>query len=285
MKKFLVIFLAGLVVGCSSEEPASRQAAETAAPPEEAIAEEAAPEEAAPPAPTDEASAAELAQQMDEDESESAGMPEEDEETALGPLAFEAAAPKAPERFQQGRHYELLTAAQPTGFGPDKIEVLELFWYGCPHCYTLEPHIQAWLKDGKPEHAEFRRMPASLNRSWQIHARAYFTAEALGVVDEFHPAMFREMNVNRNALNTPELLASFFSQFGVSEDAFNEAFNSFAVQSKLRRSDSLGKRYRITGVPAIVVNGKYVTGADVAGGVPQLFEVIEFLVQKEASRN
>ena len=97
--------------------------------------------------------------------------------------------------------------------------------------------------------------------------------------------MFREMNVNRNALNTPELLASFFSQFGVSEDAFNEAFNSFAVQSKLRRSDSLGKRYRITGVPAIVVNGKYVTGADVAGGVPQLFEVIEFLVQKEASRN
>lgn len=282
MKKFLVIFLASLVLACSSEEPASRQAAETAAPPEETVAEEAAPQEA-PPAATDEVSAAELAQQLDE--SESAGMPEEDEETALGPLASEAAAPKGPERFQEGRHYELLTAAQPTGFGPDKIEVLELFWYGCPHCYTLEPHIQAWLKDGIPDQAEFRRMPASLNRSWQIHARAYFTAEALGVLDEFHPAMFREINVNRNALNTPELLAGFFSRFGVSEDAFNEAFNSFAVQTKLRRSDSLGKRYRITGVPAIVVNGKYVTGADVAGGVPQLFEVIEFLVQKEASKN
>lgn len=282
MKKFLVIFLAGLVLACSSEEPASRQAAESAAPPEETVAEDAAPEET-PPAATDEVSAAELAQQLDE--SESAGVPEEDEETALGPLASEAAAPKAPERFQEGRHYELLTAAQPTGFGPDKIEVLELFWYGCPHCYTLEPHIQAWLKDGIPAQAEFRRMPASLNRSWQIHARAYFTAEALGVLDEFHPAMFRELNVNRNALNTPELLADFFSQFGVSEDAFNEAFNSFAVQTKLRRSDSLGKRYRITGVPAIVVNGKYVTGADVAGGVPQLFEVIEFLVQKEASKN
>lgn len=282
MKKFLVIFLAGLVLACSSEEPASRQAAESAAPPEETVAEDAAPEKT-PPAATDEVSAAELAQQLDE--SESAGVPEEDEETALGPLASEAAAPKAPERFQEGRHYELLTAAQPTGFGPDKIEVLELFWYGCPHCYTLEPHIQAWLKDGIPAQAEFRRMPASLNRSWQIHARAYFTAEALGVLDEFHPAMFRELNVNRNALNTPELLADFFSQFGVSEDAFNEAFNSFAVQTKLRRSDSLGKRYRITGVPAIVVNGKYVTGADVAGGVPQLFEVIEFLVQKEASKN
>lgn len=282
MKKFLVIFLAGLVLACSSEEPASRQAAESAAPPEETVAEDAAPEET-PPAATDEVSAAELAQQLDE--SESAGVPEEDEETALGPLASEAAAPKVPERFQEGRHYELLTAAQPTGFGPDKIEVLELFWYGCPHCYTLEPHIQAWLKDGIPAQAEFRRMPASLNRSWQIHARAYFTAEALGVLDEFHPAMFRELNVNRNALNTPELLADFFSQFGVSEDAFNEAFNSFAVQTKLRRSDSLGKRYRITGVPAIVVNGKYVTGADVAGGVPQLFEVIEFLVQKEASKN
>lgn len=277
MRKIFLILAVLVAVGCSSEEPASRQAEQTAAPAQEAAVEQ----EAAPQAPTDDASAAEIAQQMDE--SESAALPEagQVEDTALGPLASEAEGPVAPERFQEGRHYQLLTAAQPTGFGPDKVEVLEIFWYGCPHCYTLEPHIEAWLADGIPDEAEFRRMPASLNRSWQIHARAYFTAEALGILDEFHTPMFRELNVNRNPLNTPEALASFFAQFGVSEDDFNEAFNSFAVQAKLRRSDGLAKRYRITGVPAVVVNGKYVTGADVAGGIPQLFEVIDFLVEKE----
>jgi thiol:disulfide interchange protein DsbA len=280
MKKFVAVLVACLLVACSSEEPASRQTAETTSPPSET----AVGEEATPQTPTDDASAAEMAQQLDE--SETAGIPEDgaEEDTALVALASEADAPQLPERFQKGRHYELLTAAQPTGFGPDKVEVLEIFWYGCPHCYTLEPHIQAWLADGIPAQAEFRRMPASLNRSWQIHARAYFTAEALGILDEFHPAMFEEMNVNRNPLNTPELLAEFFSRFDVSEDVFTEAFNSFAVQAKLRRSDGLAKRYRITGVPAIVVNGKYVTGADATGGIPQLFEVIDFLVQKEAAK-
>jgi thiol:disulfide interchange protein DsbA len=194
MKKFVAVLVACLLVACSSEEPASRQTAETTSPPSET----AVGEEATPQTPTDDASAAEMAQQLDE--SESAGIPEDgaEEDTALVALASEADAPQLPERFQKGRHYELLTAAQPTGFGPDKVEVLEIFWYGCPHCYTLEPHIQAWLADGIPAQAEFRRMPASLNRSWQIHARAYFTAEALGILDEFHPAMFEEMNVNRN---------------------------------------------------------------------------------------
>lgn len=136
-----------------------------------------------------------------------------------------------------------------------------------------------------PSQAEFRRMPAALNPSWQILARAYYTAEALGVLEQAHGDLFREFHVNRNPLNTPELLATFFARYGISEEDFDAAFNSFAVQAKLRRADALTRRYRITGVPAIVVNGKYVTGASEAGGVQELFEVVDFLVEKEANRD
>jgi thiol:disulfide interchange protein DsbA len=134
-----------------------------------------------------------------------------------------------------------------------------------------------------PSNAEFVRVPATLNRGWQVHARAYYTAEALGKLDEIHEGLFKAINVDRNPLNTEDQLVGFFAGYGVTEEEFTEAFNSFAVQTKLRRADSLVRRYRITGVPAMVVNGKYVTGADMAGGIPQLFEVVEFLIDKESN--
>jgi len=146
----------------------------------------------------------------------------------------------------------------------------------------LEPHIQAWKAD-MPANAEFVRMPAALNRGWQLHARVFYTAEALGVLDEVHEELFREIHGKGNRLDTEESLVEFFGRFGVSEEQFMETFNSFAVQTRLRQSDSLVRRYRITGVPAVVVNGKYVTGADMAGGETRLFEVVNFLVEKESS--
>jgi thiol:disulfide interchange protein DsbA len=159
--------------------------------------------------------------------------------------------------------------------------VAEVFWYGCPHCFTLEPFIQEWRLNGIPDDTVFVQIPASLNPSWQIHARLFYTAEALGKLEEVHPAIFREVNVNRNPLNTRERMVEFFARFDVSEQQFTEAWDSFAVQTNLRRSDALVKRYRLTGVPAVVVNGKYVTGADLAGGNKQLLDVINFLVEKE----
>ena len=133
-----------------------------------------------------------------------------------------------------------------------------------------------------PANAAFVRIPASLNRNWQVHAKVFYAAEALGVLDEVHEEIFREVHTNQNALMSEESLVEFFGRYGVSEEDFLEAFNSFAVTTKLRRSDSLDRRYRITGVPAVVVNGKYVTGADMAGGEAPMFEVVNFLIEKES---
>jgi len=217
--------------------------------------------------------AASLAQAMAEEET----VPEE----PVVATVAKPSVPKALERYQEGRHYTTLPVAQPTSAAPGQVEVAEVFWYGCPHCFTLEPFIQEWRLNGIPDDTVFVQIPASLNPSWQIHARLFYTAEALGKLEEVHPAIFREINVNRNPLNTRERMVEFFARFGVSEQQFTEAWDSFAVQTNLRRSDALVKRYRLTGVPAVVVNGKYVTGADLAGGNKQLLDVINFLVEKE----
>lgn len=280
MRKILAVGLLVLFAACSVEEPPPAAPTESEPPATQAPAVE---ETQAPQPAEDKPAATELAEAMEEEET--AGMPDEEPAGTEIQLAEpDTKAPAAPERFRQGVHYQLLTAAQPTASEPGKVEVLEVFWYGCPHCYSLEPHVDAWLADGIPPEAEFRRMPAALNPSWQILARAYYTAEALGILDQVHADIFREFHVNRNPLGTPGALADFFARYGVSEADFAEAFNSFAVQTKLRRSDALVRRYRITGVPAVVVNGKYVTGTSEAGGITELFEVVNFLVEKESSR-
>ncbi len=189
-----------------------------------------------------------------------------------------------PNRFQAGKHYTILTPAQPTSVGPDQVEVVEVFWYGCPHCYTLEPFAERWAKSTKPEGTEFVKMPAALNPNWQVHARLFYAAETLGVLDKVHGDIFREIHVNRNPLNTEDLMVAFFDQHGVSREDFLEAWNSFAVETNLKRAGSIVRRYRLTGVPAVVVNGKYVTGADKAGGNEAVFEVVNFLVEKEKRR-
>ena len=197
------------------------------------------------------------------------------------PMAAQPSIPKALERYQEGRHYTTLPVAQPTSAGPGQVEVAEVFWYGCPHCYTLEPFLQSWRLDGIPDNTLFVQIPAALNPSWQIHARVFYTAEALGILEQVHPAIFREIHVNRNPLNTRERLVEFFARFDVSEQDFVSAWDSFAVQTNLRRADAQVRRFRLSGVPAVVVNGKYVTGADLAGGNQQLFDVIDFLIAKE----
>jgi thiol:disulfide interchange protein DsbA len=202
-------------------------------------------------------------------------------EEEVAPVVAKPSIPKALESYQEGRHYTTLPVAQPTRAGPGQVEVAEVFWYGCPHCYTLEPYIQEWRLNGIPDDTVFVQIPAALNPSWQIHARVFYTAEALGILEEVHPAIFREIHVNRNMLNTRERLVEFFSRFGVSEQDFTAAWDSFAVQTNLRRADAQVRRFRLSGVPAVVVNGKYVTGADLAGGNQQLLDVINFLVAKE----
>lgn len=183
-------------------------------------------------------------------------------------------------RFELGTHYQRFPAAQGTSSSPDLIEVAEIFWYGCPHCYTFDPYLENWRKN-LPDDVSFVRIPAVWNSVLQIHARAFYTAEALDVVAELHSPIFREIHNNQNFLDSQEALAEFFGQHGVEADAFNAAYESFAVNTKLNRADELSRRYRIASVPTVVINGKYTTDAGMAGGYDELIDLIDDLVATE----
>ena len=180
----------------------------------------------------------------------------------------------------QGTHYKLLQPAQPTSVAPGKVEVVEVFWYACGHCYLLEPKLEAWDRKGRPANAQLVRMPATWNNTLKTHARVFYTMELLGK-PELNAEIWREINVKRNHLDTPAAIEAFFTSHGVSKSDFQKAFSGFAVDSKIMKAEDLNRRYRITGTPTVVVNGKYVTDVGMAGGEAELFQVINALVAKE----
>lgn len=178
--------------------------------------------------------------------------------------------------------YETINPPIPT-HDPAKVEVIEFFWYGCPHCYDFEPALNKW-KENLPKNVEFIRQPAAFNETWAKHAKAYYTAEALGVVDKIHADFFEEVQKKGNPLDTEELLVKFFAAHGVKEADFHEAYNSFIVDSKMRQAPALAARYGLTGVPAIIINGKYKTSAQTAGSHEKMIEVMNQLIEKESKK-
>jgi thiol:disulfide interchange protein DsbA len=180
----------------------------------------------------------------------------------------------------EGVQYKALKPAVPTSVAPGKVEVVEVFWYACGHCYLLEPKIEAWEKKGKAPYVEVIRMPAVWNELLKTHARLFYTIEILGK-PELHGEAFREINVRGNRLDTPAKIEAFFTARGVPKADFQKVFSGFAVESKLARAADLNKRYRITSTPTVVVNGKYVTDAGMAGGEDKLFQVINALAARE----
>jgi thiol:disulfide interchange protein DsbA len=180
----------------------------------------------------------------------------------------------------EGVNYKTLKPAVPTNVAPGKVEVVEVFWYACGHCYLLEPKLEAWERKGKPANVELVRLPAVWNEVLKTHARLFYTIEILGK-RELHGEAFREINVRGNRLDTAEKIESFFTARGVAKADFQKAFSGFAVESKLARAVDLNKRYRITSTPTVVVNGKYVTDASMAGGEDKLFQVINALAARE----
>jgi len=189
----------------------------------------------------------------------------------VAPLAFGA--------MKEGVNYERLSAPQPTE-SADKIEVRELFWYACPHCYQLEPELHAWLKN-KPADVEFVRMPAILGANWELLARAYYTAEILEVVDKVHGPIFERLHKDRKRIRTPDDVKAIFVKQGVTDADFDNAFKSFAVVTKTNRAKRTREMYGIKGVPALIINGKYRTSATMAGGNRQMFEVVDYLIELE----
>ncbi len=176
--------------------------------------------------------------------------------------------------------YETLSPPQPTQ-NPDKVEVIEFFWYGCPHCYHLEPDLVKWLKT-KPKNVEFIRQPAVFSKAWADHAKAYFTAEALGVVEKIHADFFDAVQNKKETLQSEEDLEKFFVAHGVEKAAFHTAYNSFLVDAKLRQANTMAARYGITGVPALIINGKYKTNGTLAKSQENMITVMNQLIQKES---
>ncbi len=189
----------------------------------------------------------------------------------LAPAAFAA--------WEEGVNYERLSAPQPTESG-DLIEVRELFWYACPHCYQVEPDLHEWL-ERKPDDVKFVRMPAILGPSWELLTRAYYSAEILDVVDKVHGPIFEHLHKDRKRIRTPEDVKVIFVAQGVDAADFDNAFKSFAVVTKTNRSKRVSEMYGISGVPALIVNGKYRTSATMAGGNQQMLEVVDFLIEQE----
>jgi len=194
-------------------------------------------------------------------------------------LPFFMVATACAEPYKEGEQYKALAQPQATA-SADKIEVVELFWYGCPHCYRLEPVIGNWLKN-KPDDVEFVRMPAIVGPPWELLAKAYYTAEFLGVMDTVHYALFDAIHKDKKKVVDEAAVQAIFEAQGVSAEDFRNTFNSFAVAVKVNNARMMTKRYAISGVPTIIINGKYNTSGSLAGSNENILKVVDYLVEQE----
>jgi len=183
------------------------------------------------------------------------------------------------EIFKEGVDYDKLETALRTS-NPDKIEVLEFFWYGCGHCFKMESFLDSWLAQ-LPGDVGFIRRPGVLNKSWEVHGRGFFVAQSQGLLEETHHALFNAIHLDKRNIVTKEALAEFYSDYGLDKDKFLKMYNSFSVSSSVRESDALARAYRIQGVPTIIVNGKYVTSGKKARSYDRWLKIVDYLVELE----
>jgi len=182
--------------------------------------------------------------------------------------------------WQEGKHYERINPAQPTTSG-DKVEVVEVFSYACVHCANFEPHIQAWKKT-MPDNAKLIMMPATWNQVFQLYARAYYTAQVLKAPPEAHQALFDALHRDRLPVRSLSDLASFYEKFGIDPKTFESTATSFAVETNLKRANTMVPRYGVRGTPAMIVDGKYRFNVQSAGSENAAMALLDHLIAKAA---
>jgi protein dithiol oxidoreductase (disulfide-forming) len=193
-------------------------------------------------------------------------------------------------QWQDGVNYKRIVPAQPTNVPGGQVEVLEFFWYACPHCYALEPAVQNWLKS-KPAYVTFIRVPVEWDEGHRSLARLFYALGAMGKLNDVHSEIFKEIQVNGDPLIGPDpnnaaaaerTQLSFIKKLGLSEADFEKAYHGdMNVETALQRADELAQRYRVTGVPMFVVNGKYTTDVTMAGGPEKLMSMLSDLAAQE----
>lgn len=285
----LALILVGCSRGCSHQEAAAPPAAPAAAGAPAANAPAAAAAPAAAGAPGNARPAqSEIEQAQGAQESADGGVNErpESSDASLERMAALPADAQLPAgRWKPGVNYDPVVPGQPTSVEPGKVEVLEIMWLGCPHCYALEPQLRAWLKS-KPAYIEFSRVPVIWGPPHRAHARLFYTLKALGRPDLIDKA-FDTIQQQRNPLiantdaETLQIEQAWAAQNGVSATDFASAYNSLAVNADLGRAEELTQRYRVETVPLIVVNGKYTTDVGKAGSPANLVQLINDLAAAE----
>ncbi len=185
----------------------------------------------------------------------------------------------AAEPIEAGKQYVELSSPVPVS-KPGKIEVVELFWYGCPHCYHFEPTINPWIKK-LPDDVHFVRIPAMFGGVWDAHGQLFVTLESMGVEDKVHAAIFDAIQKQGKKLAKPDEMAEFLATQGIDKDEFLKAYNSFGVKSQVEKDKKLAMAYQISGVPTMIVNGKYRFDIGSAGGPDEALQVADQLIAKE----
>lgn len=195
-------------------------------------------------------------------------------------LAVQAIA--QPALYVEGTHFEAIADPVRTS-DPNKIEVTEIFWFGCPHCYAFEPLVTSW-EEKLPSDVVFVRSPGMWNQTMEIHAQIYYATEALGVADKMRPIVFDEIHQRRNYLQSEDAVRELFIREGISGEDFDKAWNSFSVSSAVKRAGTRMRDYGVRGVPSMVVNGKYLVS--IGGAVAtqtDMLKIVDYLVQRERS--
>jgi thiol:disulfide interchange protein DsbA len=285
-----VILLTLALAACSKQQAAPERSPTSAQPP-------AAAAKALPPAAQAPAQTSKLNRDGSETVEDAAG-----DSGAHNPLlaavasTVAAATPSAaadvtagPTLWQEGVNYTRLVPAQPTDVPAGQVEVLEFFWYACPHCFALEPQVEAWKKS-KPSYITFVPVPVTWSDGHRALARLHYTLEGLGKLDQLHEEVFKEIQVNGDALVAPDpsaeaqterLQTAFAVKKGIPESTFKAAYHSMGVEAHLQRADELVQRYRIDGVPTFVINGKYIADVRSAGGPERLLTLVSDLAAQE----
>jgi thiol:disulfide interchange protein DsbA len=208
---------------------------------------------------------------------------------AAATSAASAAALPGSTAWQEGVNYTRLVPAQPTAVAPGQVEVLEFFWYACPHCYALEPLVESWNRS-KATYITFTPVPVLWNEGHRSLARLFYTLQSLGKLNQFHDEVFKEIQVNGNPLigGDPNNVAAaermqlaFAKKLGIADADFEKAYHSFEVEKSLQRADELVQRYRVSAVPTFVVNGKYIADMATAGGPERVLSEVSDLAALE----
>lgn len=281
--RIFLLVIATSIAACGkapAPESTSAPAADTAAAPTDSSAPIAAP---APADATDDESAP-AATAVEESAGTEAAASAAGDKLGKEIVLAGNTAPVTDWKYQEGKHFTTLTAAQGTSSTPGKIEVAEVFWYGCSHCYSLEPLLQEWVKR-LPADVSFVRIPVMWNPTNEINGRIYYTGEALGKVAQIDAAVFKAIHVDNRPLTEESAIKEFFVQNGVSAEDFDRTFRSFSVESQLKRAKDLTVKYRVRGVPLLVVNGKFSTNGPEIRSHQDLLAVADELIQRERQKN